>query len=171
MYSGLYTFLKYKSEIIQNKNHGSIVSIGFSNGLRWTLRQSPFAQFECNSSSHYLNESVSFRFTGHESYWGSTFLWDFGDNTSSSESNPTHKYDLPGDYRVTLNVENKYGSSSSEMNISIINTGYSQNTSNIITNITETSQQNANSFSLLVVIIMLYYRKIKPKKIISLCKF
>ncbi len=35
---------------------------------------------------------------------GSQFFWDFGDGFSSNLENPTHEYDLPGTYVVTLNV-------------------------------------------------------------------
>jgi gliding motility-associated-like protein len=33
---------------------------------------------------------------------GSSFLWNFGDGTTSTASNPTHLYTSPGTYRVTL---------------------------------------------------------------------
>ena len=35
---------------------------------------------------------------------GSQFFWDFGDGLSSNLENPTHQYELPGTYIVTLNV-------------------------------------------------------------------
>ncbi|MDH7475587.1 MAG: lamin tail domain-containing protein [Anaerolineae bacterium] len=37
-----------------------------------------------------------------------TFLWDFGDGTSSTEANPTHAYAAEGDYTVTLTVSNAW---------------------------------------------------------------
>jgi gliding motility-associated-like protein len=33
---------------------------------------------------------------------GLTFLWDFGDDTTSGETDPSHLYDAPGVYEVTL---------------------------------------------------------------------
>lgn len=33
---------------------------------------------------------------------GLSFLWQFGDNTTSTDVNPTHVYNTPGDYRVRL---------------------------------------------------------------------
>ncbi len=36
----------------------------------------------------------------------STWFWDFGDGTTSNLQNPTHTYATPGDYTVSLYVEN-----------------------------------------------------------------
>jgi len=33
------------------------------------------------------------------------FLWDFGDGSTSNEENPSHTYQNPGEYEVTLYVE------------------------------------------------------------------
>jgi hypothetical protein len=38
------------------------------------------------------------------------WLWDFGDGTTSTEKNPTHKYKSTGTYNVTLTVWNDLGS-------------------------------------------------------------
>lgn len=38
-----------------------------------------------------------------------SWLWDFGDGTTSSEQNPTHTYDIDGTYSVTLTVCNAIG--------------------------------------------------------------
>lgn len=37
---------------------------------------------------------------------GTSYLWDFGDNTTSDAANPIHVYDSPGTYTVELFVEN-----------------------------------------------------------------
>ena len=42
--------------------------------------------------------TVNFQNTGR----GTSFLWDFGDGTTSSETNPSHIYTSHGSYRVTL---------------------------------------------------------------------
>jgi len=39
-----------------------------------------------------------------------TYTWDFGDGTTSSEENPTHTYTTPGNYTVTLTATNDCGS-------------------------------------------------------------
>jgi PKD repeat protein len=38
----------------------------------------------------------------------STWLWDFGDGTSSQSQNPCHTYQSPGSYTVALTVNNRY---------------------------------------------------------------
>jgi gliding motility-associated-like protein len=41
------------------------------------------------------------------------WLWDFGDGQSSTEANPTHRYESPGQYAVTLTVTDSAGCTSS----------------------------------------------------------
>lgn len=44
-----------------------------------------------------------------QSTGASTWLWDFGDGNSSTESNPVHQYQETGSYQVTLTVTNQDG--------------------------------------------------------------
>jgi PKD repeat protein len=37
------------------------------------------------------------------------YLWDFGDGQTSMEANPSHIYQVVGDYTVTLTTTNNYG--------------------------------------------------------------
>ena len=39
-----------------------------------------------------------------------SWLWDFGDNTTSTLQGPGHKYSTAGNYSVTLTTRNRYGS-------------------------------------------------------------
>ena len=39
----------------------------------------------------------------------STWYWNFGDNTTATIENPTHKYDAAGEYEVELIVKTIYG--------------------------------------------------------------
>lgn len=48
-----------------------------------------------------------------------SYLWDFGDKTSSSEQNPSHTYIIPGDYIVKLTVTNIAGQSSQNRLITV----------------------------------------------------
>jgi len=43
-----------------------------------------------------------------------TWLWDFGDGSSSNEQNPVHAYSEPGTYTVTLTVTDEFGISSED---------------------------------------------------------
>ena len=43
--------------------------------------------------------------TGSPTSWS----WDFGDGSTSTDQNPTHTYDTAGSYNVTLTVSNSYG--------------------------------------------------------------
>lgn len=40
---------------------------------------------------------------------GNSFFWDFGDNTTSTQENPSHLYSSPGTYEVTLVVSDVNG--------------------------------------------------------------
>ncbi|MFN0276533.1 MAG: PKD domain-containing protein [Chitinophagales bacterium] len=67
-----------------------------------TVNYSPTASFTYTS----LGLSVTFTNT---STGGATYTWDFGDGGSSTVANPTHTYDVAGDYTVTLTVTNSCG--------------------------------------------------------------
>ncbi len=46
-----------------------------------------------------------------------TLLWDFGDNSTSNEANPSHAYTSVGTYTVTLTVSNNCGTVSSTQSL------------------------------------------------------
>lgn len=48
-----------------------------------------------------------------------SYLWDFGDGQASMNQNPTHLYDAPGTYEVSLVVETANCIDSTTMNISV----------------------------------------------------
>ena len=72
------------------------------------------ATFSISEDNPLVGEVIQFtnESTGLES--GSSFEWNFGDNTSSTLKNPTHSYSKLGDYIVKLIVKN----GSSETSIS-----------------------------------------------------
>ncbi len=45
---------------------------------------------------------------------GLSYLWDFGDGSTSTEKNPVHTYALPGEYTVTLSAANACNATPSE---------------------------------------------------------
>ncbi|TFG18181.1 MAG: PKD domain-containing protein [Promethearchaeota archaeon] len=70
----------------------------------------PSANFVANNTSLEINETIQFTFTGNIGNGGESFQWDFGDGTANSTlTNPTHVYTTPGDYTVTLTVEDTDG--------------------------------------------------------------
>lgn len=68
-----------------------------------TVFESPVAEFRGAPTTWCTPMDVSFMdlSTGDIDYW----YWDFGDGNTSMEPNPTHTYDEPGTYTVSLMVE------------------------------------------------------------------
>ncbi|HEX6846542.1 MAG TPA: PKD domain-containing protein [Chitinophagaceae bacterium] len=52
---------------------------------------------------------------------GQTFLWNFGDNTTSTATNPVHTYNTPGSYIVTLIANDPNTCNLSDTTTSVIN--------------------------------------------------
>ena len=69
----------------------------------------PSANFTANTTNGVSPVTVKFTdtSTGNPTSWN----WDFGDNSTSNEQNPTHTYTTVGAYTVKLNVSNDAGSS------------------------------------------------------------
>jgi C1A family cysteine protease len=51
-----------------------------------------------------INEAVEFTGDAAGEHPPFTYLWDFGDDTTSEEQNPSHTYTTPGEYTVILTV-------------------------------------------------------------------
>lgn len=49
-----------------------------------------------------------------------TYLWDFGDGNTSTETNPSHLYTAEGDYTVTLTAQNAVGSDTATAVVSVL---------------------------------------------------
>lgn len=83
------------------------------------------AQDEQDRTLYTIEKAIDFRTTTHPNVYmrvrgntvtftksqsvyplGSTFFWDFGDGTTSTEETPTHTYQEPGTYSVSLTVTN-----------------------------------------------------------------
>jgi len=73
------------------------------------------ADFKIEPPFPKVNEPIVFRdkSIGNPVSW----LWSFGDGTSSVKQNPTHTYKKPGIYTVTLTVTNSAGEKSTTANI------------------------------------------------------
>lgn len=75
-----------------------------------TVIPHPAAQFRAEDDTLAVGQGVTFR---NESGGQPplTYRWEFGDGTTSAETNPTHQYQAPGIYPVTLTIDNAYGRS------------------------------------------------------------
>jgi PKD repeat protein len=59
----------------------------------------PTATFTSDKTSVKVGEVVTFTNSSEDA---AVYMWDFGDGTQSMQKNPTHVYDTPGKYMVTL---------------------------------------------------------------------
>ena len=77
----------------------------------------PTPDFGANVTSGTVPLAVAFtdRSTGVPT--PTSWFWDFGDDTTSDEQNPTHTYTAVGIYTVTLTVTNVAGSDTAELSI------------------------------------------------------
>lgn len=76
----------------------------------------PSAAFSPNSATACIT-TVSF--TDNSTDIPQSWLWDFGDGTTSTLQNPTHIYNASGTYTVKLVVSNTIGADSSSQQITI----------------------------------------------------
>jgi PKD repeat protein len=86
--------------------------------------QTPVAAFSASPTSGKTPLNVAFtdKSTGSPTKW----KWTFGDGTSSTTKNPTHKYSAAGKYTVTLTASNAAGSNTKTISSYITVTGTSQ---------------------------------------------
>jgi len=75
----------------------------------------PNATFIANGTSFIGHGWVQFNFTGSEGNPPATYLWDFGDGSTSTEQNPIHYYNLTGDHTVNLTVTDNDGDQDTEI--------------------------------------------------------
>jgi PKD repeat protein len=66
------------------------------------IQQALIAAFDAKQSPGSLDVVFKDLSTGDPTSWN----WDFGDGSLSADQTPTHTYDTPGDYTVTLTVSN-----------------------------------------------------------------
>jgi hypothetical protein len=65
-----------------------------------------------NGPYHYLvGETISFLGNAAGEHPPFNYHWDFGDDTTSNEQNPTHSYLEPGEYELILTVTDENGNS------------------------------------------------------------
>lgn len=66
----------------------------------------PVANFSFSENGNFAPSQFTFTNTSTN---GSTYLWDFGDNQTSTSQNPTHVFSTGGTFNVTLKVKNSVG--------------------------------------------------------------
>ena len=90
----------------------NMLANGYSTGINLVVNptgeEEPIADFSANKTNVAVNETVSF--SDESSFAPTSWAWDFGDGTTSTEQNPTHSYAEVGTYTVQLTVENENGS-------------------------------------------------------------
>ena len=67
----------------------------------------PIARFSANETSGC--GSLTVQFTDESILSPTSWSWDFGDGSTSTDQNPSHTYASPGTYTVELTVSNEYG--------------------------------------------------------------
>lgn len=77
----------------------------------------------------YLSNDYTVAFT-NTSTGADSYLWEFGDETFSIETNPIHEYSLPGEYSVKLSAESDCGADEYTATV-IVSTGIDQNEVNL----------------------------------------
>jgi gliding motility-associated-like protein len=76
--------------------------------LDYTVHPDPEALFSATNNTGCQPIEVSFA-NASQNLESPSYLWDFGDGNTSTETNPSHLYEVPGDYSVTLTVTNQTG--------------------------------------------------------------
>jgi len=72
--------------------------------------QAPVAAFDSDEKTGCAGQSLFVQFEDQSTNNPTSWLWDFGDGTTSTQQNPIHRYDQEGAYTVTLRVTNADGS-------------------------------------------------------------
>ena len=78
-----------------------------------TVQNVPVANFSYGVN----NLTVSFN---NSSLGGTTYLWNFGDGSTSTQQSPSHTYIMGGTYTVTMSVTNTCGTTTSTQQVALI---------------------------------------------------
>ena len=101
---------------IQNPTAGLIIyntesqSVDYYNGVGWVElsdQSAPLANFLATPATGIATLTTSF--TDLSTNSPTSWMWDFGDGETSTDHNPTHVFNNPGMYTVSLTVSNASG--------------------------------------------------------------
>jgi PKD repeat protein len=92
--------------VVKFGNFDTVVRIHYTGSLNGP----PTADFTVPEGPFAVSDAISFTSTSSDED-GDELIhsWDFGDGNTSDQANPTHAYDAPGMYRVTLIVNDENG--------------------------------------------------------------
>jgi len=76
--------------------------------LQFTVHPDPLAVFTASNSFGCQPVNVSFS-NGSSNLENPTYLWEFGDGNTDTQANPSHIFENPGKYDVTLTITNSTG--------------------------------------------------------------
>jgi gliding motility-associated-like protein len=89
--------------------HDPITNCYDTSTVRLVISERPVANFTFNNNNQCINTVLTFTNTSATIYPYTTYLWDFGDGTTSTLKSPTHSYPVAGDYIVKVTTTNHPG--------------------------------------------------------------
>lgn len=98
----------YTVTLTVSNEHGSDTEIKEDYIIVVSEGAAPIADFEASPTS--IPEGGTIDFTDLSTNNPTSWSWDFGDGSNSTEQNPTHSYSVVGKFTVTLTVTNAHGS-------------------------------------------------------------
>jgi PKD repeat protein len=77
----------------------------------------PVASFTTDKATAEVGEAITFTNTSQNA---TSYLWDFGDGSTSTDENSTHSYTTAGTFTISLSVTGDGGTNTSSINITIL---------------------------------------------------
>lgn len=114
--TGTYHFYITASNAYGTSAASNIAQVNYNGGT--TTTPLPTASFNVNTMTGIAGQTT-FNFTDTSSGTITSRLWTFGDNTTSTVTNPSHVYSAAGVYTIKLTVTNSSGSNSTSTNVSV----------------------------------------------------
>ncbi|MBK9108223.1 MAG: PKD domain-containing protein [Saprospiraceae bacterium] len=85
-----------------------------------TETKANYISVQAQPEADYTKSIMGFTaFFNDQSKYGTSYLWNFGDQTSSTEVSPNHTYGAEGEYKVSLIITNECGSDTIEQEVAI----------------------------------------------------